>query len=182
MADPANGPSGCGGRGGGLNGDEHRHPSVKSSQSKRPKPAFMDEDDLMTLPPSGSGLQNRNASPSSSSSRWTSQESLGSTDNNFCSPVQSRSATPIGVSDRATPGLSNLLRSADINSMRLEKMEDTGAPVFKVKQDPNMQMIELSEGPAVDKTGEKVQRCTKCRRPKKGHALPVGKNCKYVPN
>ena len=41
-------------------------------------------------------------------------------------------------------------------NMRLEKMENTGAPVFKVKQDPNMQMIELSEGPAVDKTGEKV--------------------------
>ena len=67
-------------------------------------------------------------------------------------------------------------------NMRLEKMENTGAPVFKVKQDPNMQMIELSEGPAVDKTGEKVQRCTKCRRPKKGHALPVGKNCKYASN
>ena len=117
MADPPTGPSGGGGQGGGGNGDGHRRPSVIASQSKRPKPSFMDDDDdFMALPASGSGSQNRNQSPSSSTSRWASQESLGSTDSNFSSPVQSRSATPIGVSGRATPGLSNLLRSADINS------------------------------------------------------------------
>ena len=87
MADPPTGPSGGGGRGGGGNGDGHRRPSVIASQSKRPKPAFMDDDDdFMALPASGSGSQNRNESPSSS------------------------------TSGRATPGLSNLLRSADINS------------------------------------------------------------------
>ena len=117
MADPPTGPSGGGGQGGGGNGGGHRRPSVIASQSKRPKPSFIDDDDdFMALPASGSGSQNRNQSPSSSTSRWPSQESLGSTDSNFSSPVQSRSATPIGDSGRATPGLSNLLRSADINS------------------------------------------------------------------
>ena len=117
MADAPTGPSGGGGQGGGGNGGGHRRPSVIASQSKRPKPSFIDDDDdFMALPASGSGSQNRNQSPSSSTSRWPSQESLGSTDSNFSSPVQSRSATPIGDSGRSTPGLSNLLRSADINS------------------------------------------------------------------